>query len=203
MRMSVAPRGGLLVVFLLLSACASAPKQQAVAPKVDSAAAQVQRETDLYRQNHWYLSGRVAIRAGNNAGSGRLLWQQRGEDFDITLSAPITRQGWQLSRNNGRVELTGLAGGPQSGVDAEALLFAATGWRLPVAAMAAWLRGLRANPDAVVTYAPSGLPATLQEQGWAVEYRDWGGQTPALPQRLFASRDDASVRVVIESWDAP
>lgn len=187
---------------LLLAACATRPPVRSGA---DAAllVAQEARETALQQRPDWGMTARVAIRAGGQGGSGQLRWQQQGAHLQITLSAPISRQSWRLVRDAGGARLEGLDGGPRFGADAESLLFAATGWQLPVDAMAAWLRGARAGGDAELEFGADGLPARLREQGWTVDYREWDGSDPARPRRIFAERSDASVRLVIERWDSP
>ena len=185
---------------ILLQACAPMPVRPGNA---ENDAAQQARETALAQQPAWSFAGRVAVSQGSNGGSGRIEWRQNGADFDIKLSAPITRQSWHLSRQDGLVTLAGLEGGIRQGEDAEALLAAATGWRIPVAAMAAWVRGARAAGPGEVSFGPEGLPASIEQQGWAVEYRSWNSASPPLPLKVFARQDQASVRLVIEAWDAP
>ncbi|HEX5756361.1 MAG TPA: lipoprotein insertase outer membrane protein LolB [Arenimonas sp.] len=192
----------ILLCALPLAACVSRPP---VRSGSDAALlmAQEARESALQQRPDWGMTARVAIRAGGQGGSGQLRWQQQGGDLQITLSAPITRQGWRLVRDAGGVRLEGLDGGPHLGSDAESLLFAATGWHLPINAMAAWLRGARAGAEAELEFGVDGLPARLREQGWTVDYREWDGSEPARPRRIFAERPDASVRLVIERWDSP
>jgi outer membrane lipoprotein LolB len=194
-------RACLLVLSLtLLSACAGT----GVRPSAAAAeASQAARELALAGRQQWAFTGRVALANGDNGGSGRIEWTQDGDDFDIRLSAPITRQSWRVVREHGLVRLEGLEGGTREGEDAEALLLEATGWRLPVAAMAAWVRGLRGPGQATVTGDPLGLPASLAQAGWQVEYREWDAATPPLPRRIYATKGQASVRLVVEQWTAP
>ncbi len=166
-------------------------------------AAQVKREAVLAAQSDWSFSGRVALSQGKDGGSGRIDWVQRGADFDIRLAAPITRQSWRLHGHSGEVRLEGLDGGVREGSDAEALLLAATGWRIPVDAMARWVRGARAAGDATLEFDASSRPARLIQQGWDVDYRQFDSAEPGLPTKLFARQGDASVRLVIDRWSAP
>lgn len=193
-----------LAAALLLGGCVSAPVRAPVA--VDPAAA---AEADARRAalQAWALAGRVAVSGGRQGGSGRLDWTQRGDRYDLVLSAPVTRQGWRLVGDAGLARLEGVEGGPREGPDAGALLRQATGWDIPVRALVDWVRGVPA-PESVhgparVVHASGDLPARLEQAGWAIEYRDWfeaDAGLPALPRRIEATRGDARVRLVVDGW---
>ena len=186
---------------LLVSACATtAPRQSS---DVGLLAAQSAREATLAEQANWTLAGRLSVSANGEGGNGRIEWQQRGEDFEIRLSAPVTRKSWRLVRTQGQATLEGLEGGTRAGPDAEALLREATGWLIPLDALGAWARGARARGPATVEFTPEGLPALIAQQGWRVEYREWDAADPARPRRVFATQGDATVRLVVEAWGEP
>jgi outer membrane lipoprotein LolB len=193
-----------LVAIGLLGGCAQAPvRPQPVVDAAASEAAQVARESALAAQPRWGFVGRLAVSTDGRGGSGRIEWKQDGDDFDVRLSAPVTRQGWRLVRTQGVVRLEGLEGGTREGSDAEALLYEATGWRLPVAAMAAWVRGARgAGSPATVESDAQGLPRRIGQSGWQVEYPAWTADSPPLPTRVDATQGQARVRLAIESWSA-
>jgi outer membrane lipoprotein LolB len=192
--------GGLLLLLALLAGCAPPPTRPDRDTLIERQAA---RESRLTQRSEWSLVGRIAVDQGGNGGSGRIEWQQHGDDFDIRLSAPISRQSWRLSRIGGQVRLDGLAGGPRSGDDAEALLLDATGWRIPVAALSAWVRGARAGADAQIEFGDDGLPTTLHQSGWTVNYRAWNRDDPPLPTKVFAEQGAARVRLAVEQWRSP
>lgn len=184
-----------------LAACAPAPVRMVASSGND--AAQARREAVLATQRDWSFAGRIAVSQAGDGGSARIEWTQRGDDFDIRLSAPVTRQSWRLTGTAGRARLEGLPGGPREGADAEALLFDATGWRLPVDRLSAWVRGARAPGVAELSSDPAGRPALIRQDGWSVEYRAWDVADPPRPLRVFADRDAARVRLVVERWTAP
>jgi outer membrane lipoprotein LolB len=189
-----------LAVLAGVVACAPVPVRTG-GSQAELLAAQSAREAELAGQSEWQLSGRLAVSANGEGGSGRIEWRQRGEDFDIRLSAPVTGKSWTLVRQDGVIVLDGLEGGPRRGDDAEVLLQEATGWRIPVSALAAWARGGRASGPAQIEFGPDGLPQLIGQQGWQVEYREWDGGEQPLPRRVFAQRDaDTRVRLVVESW---
>lgn len=189
------------LLLCLLAACTPAP----VRPRVQGTESlQLARESMLAARSRWTFTGRVAVSSSGNAGNARIDWKQDGADYDIRLSAPITGQGWRLRRVGPEIRLEGLEGGTRTGTDAEALLQTATGWRIPVSAMAAWVRGTRATgATADLEFDPAGLPATMMQSGWSVEYRGWTEAGLPLPTRVFASQPGASVRLVIERWSPP
>jgi outer membrane lipoprotein LolB len=189
---------GVLVLLGLLAGCASAPPRP---PLVADAGAQAAREAELATQPEWGFRGRVALSQGGQGGNAGIRWRQQGADYDIELSAPITRQSWRLRSVAGQVSLEGLQGGRREGADAEALLLEATGWRIPIAAMAAWARGARGAGAAELGMDAQGRPARLAQGGWTIDYLDWFAGSPPLPRKLYARQDQASVRLVVEAWE--
>src|SRR3546814_15014257 len=69
------------------------------------------------------FSGRVALSGGSRGGgTGRIEWQQAGDRYRVTLSAPVSRQSWRLSGDDASATIEGIAGGPRSDTDVERLL---------------------------------------------------------------------------------
>lgn len=205
----------LAVMVAALSACAGQPVRQA--PPIAAAAAisaQQGRETALQADPDWSLAGRVALSNGRQGGSGRLDWQQAGARYAVSLSAPVTRQSWRLSGDPGGAVLEGLDGGPRHGADPGQLLLESTGWEIPVAALPAWLRGMRAPAQgpAALAFGADGRLATMEQGGWRIAYADWRLPAPtadpqapvlapvALPHRIEATRGQARVRLVVDAW---
>lgn len=199
----------MLAGVLALAGCAVAPVRAPPPVVLSSAerdaamAAQAAHEAALALHPDWHLAGRVALTNNGRGGSGRLEWQQHGGDFSVELSAPVTRQGWRLSGREGDVVLEGLDGGPRRGTDAATVLREATGWEIPVGALASWVRGARAaDGPAELEFSADGRLARLRQQGWTLEYADWQRQAEGtvLPMRISASRDTARVRLVVDAW---
>jgi outer membrane lipoprotein LolB len=190
-----------VLALLLLAGCVRAPVRTVTGGDGELLAAQAAREAALAGSTQWSFAGRVSVDAAGEGGSGRMEWHQQGDDFEIRLSAPVTRRSWQLVQRGGEASLAGLDGGTRQGADAQALLSDATGWELPVAALAAWARGARAPGPAELEFGPDRLPLRLVQQGWIVEYREW--DATQRPRRVFASKGEASVRLVVDAWGDP
>ena len=190
---------------LLLSGCAMHPPRASLPPLATSPQAhQRQREAALATQAGWSLQGRVALSNGRDGGSGRIDWRQQGGHYDVSLSAPVTRQSWRISGDATHARLEGIDGGPLEGDDPQALLQATTRWQIPVTALARWVRGLPADEThgpAALAFGPDGRLATLEQAGWTVRYTAWtSGMGVELPQRLEATQGDARVRLLVDAW---
>lgn len=193
---------------VLLAACASVPPRPAAvgdpALRATFELAQQHREQALRADGEWSLGGRIAVSNAGRGGSGRLEWRQHGEVFEVSVSAPVTRQSWRLGGGRGQAVLEGLEGGARHGPDAQRLLLEATGWDVPLHALPAWVRGLRAEGlgPARVDYGANGLPLFIEQDGWRIEYA-WTQEpatTRSLPERIDATRDQARVKLVVDEW---
>ena len=185
---------------LALAACAPVP----VRKPADQAAlaAQAAREKQLAAIEGWTLEGHLAVSDGREGGSGSLTWTQDGDRYDFVLRAPITGKSFRLSGDAGGAMLEGVDGGPLRGADAEALMRKALGWEVPLRELRAWVLGLRApGAPAELSFGEHDLPALLQQDGWAVDYRAWDlAHQPPLPQKIFASQPPYKVKLSIDSF---
>ncbi len=204
-----------LSMMLLVSACAGRmTRPDALPTLVDASAiaaaqaAQVRRVAWLEAYPQWSLEGRIAISNAGKGGSGRIDWQQHDDTYVVSLSAPVTRQSWRMSGGADGALLEGVQGGTREGSDPAQLLLEATGWQIPVEALADWARGKASAPGtpAQVAYAQDGRLQRLLQDGWQIDYLQWqapAGDRPALPARIEAQRGDAKVRLIIDSWAFP
>jgi outer membrane lipoprotein LolB len=197
-------------VALSLAGCVSQPVRQLPAlPAAELAAAsarQAAHEAWASQHRAWSLQGRVALSNGRDGGSGRIDWRQQDRHYDVSLSAPVTRQSWRLSGDESAATLAGLEGGTRSGADPAALLREATRWEIPVTALTAWVRGARADQarhgQAVLAYGADGRLARIEQAGWVIDYGAWQTtQGTELPVRLEARRAEAKVRLIVDGWD--
>lgn len=179
---------------------------------LSAATAQVEaREQQLRALGQLQFSGRVAISTGNDGGNGRIEWTQAGEAYDVRLSAPVTRQSWRLSGDADGAILDGIEGGPYAGWDVHQLLLETTGMEIPVAALAAWAAGARADGAlfgvAQLYFTADGQLSRIEQDGWVIDYPSWqpvsGGAVAGLlmPLRINAQRGTSRVRLIVDAWD--
>lgn len=191
-----------LALPLLLAACVP---REAVRMQGDAAllGAQLAREKALAGADRWVLQGRLGVSNGRDGGSGSFSWTQDGENYEFVLRGPaISGMNFRLSGNPDGALLEGLDTGPVRGPDAEALMHKALGWEVPLRDLRAWVLGLRADSGpAELSFGEDRLPSLLQQDGWAVDYREWDGtRQPPLPTKVFASKPPYKVKLSIESW---
>lgn len=161
-----------------------------------------QREAEFQARANFEISGRIAISDGQDGGSGRFEWQQRGQAYSLRFMAPVTGQGWRLEVQPGQALLIESNGAVRVADSAEALLARELNWHLPADAMRYWVLGMRA-PDApsAVEFTADGQLAALRQSDWQISYVEFDrGRTPPLPRKLFARSGEYQVRVSVRSW---
>jgi outer membrane lipoprotein LolB len=192
-------RHSLLLLPLLLTACVPAVRMKGDASLL---AAQRAREQALAPVDRWVLQGRLGVSNGRDGGSGNFSWSQDGEHYEFVLRAPVTGKSFRLSGDDHGALMEGLDGGPIRGRDAESLMHRALGWDVPLRDLRAWVLGLRADGGpAELSFGADQLPASLSQDGWSVDYREWDtSHQPPLPKKLYAAKPPYKVKLVIESW---
>jgi outer membrane lipoprotein LolB len=190
MSRSAGTRGLLAAFFLLLglTACGSLPSTGSSAVATSAPGPEA-----------FALSGRLAVRQGEQQFSGRLHWLRRAGFEQIDLASPLGQRLARVEIDLAGARLTTSDGQTRSAPDAASLLRGLLGVDLPLVALHDWLF---ARPAAGVPYSEtrdaSGRLERLLQAGWTVEYRYAPAQL--LPMRVFLSDPDRDVRLVIESW---
>ena len=220
-----APRLAVAGFCLALAGCVSVPDRDGPAigdlpatAEAAAMAAQQAREQRVRALPVLSFSGRVALSNGRSGGTGRIEWRQSGDHYEVTLSAPVSRQSWRLAGDASSATIDGIQGGPRSDTDVERLLRDATGLDIPAGALAAWAGGARADEAAFgparLAFTADGRLARIEQDGWTIDYLGWreeapgdGGPPLPLPDRINAERGEARVRLAIDAWswapDAP
>jgi len=182
---------------LLLAACVPAVRMKGDAGLLG---AQQAREQALAHADHWVLQGRLGVSDGKTGGTGSFSWTQNGDQYVFVLRGPaISGMNFRLSGGPDGALLEGLDGGPVHGSDAEVLMHKALGWDVPLRDLRAWVLGLRADSGpAELSFGTDRLPSLLQQDGWAVDYREWDATRE--PPKVYAGKPPYKVRLSIESW---
>lgn len=199
-----------LALAILIASCAPLPPS-GPAPTATEVEA---RRAALRALDHWDLRGRVAVRLPDQGAQASLRWRHQTNREEIDLVGPFGGGHARLQYDAGGARLRDARGREYEGADPEKLLYQATGWHVPLAGLAYWIRGLPA-PDAASAQAldDHGRLRALKQLGWDVEFLGYERvHEYELPSKIFLMRrltghagetDDPriEVRVVVSSWD--
>lgn len=181
----------------VLAACVSAPLRESPAVPWP------ERRAALQAQEHFGLTGRVAV---NSAGAGfnaSLRWQQRGELSQVSLDGPLGVGGARIEVGDEHFDLRTSRGEHYEGDAARVALEQRLGFPLPLAELRYWMRGVPAPgaaADEVLDEARQRLTRLVQ-QGWEIDYGEYLEVADgSLPRRVSAQRGDTRVRVVVDRW---
>jgi outer membrane lipoprotein LolB len=153
------------------------------------------------------LSGRVAVRVGQEGWQANAAWRQRAEVSEVELSGPFGAGSMLLRLSGSELQVVDSQGDILRGEQARDALTARLGFAPPLAALRYWLLALPA-PDggtAVPVYAADGTLTQLAQQGWQLDYENYRteaapGGAVRLPAKLTATRDTVRLRLVIDRW---
>ena len=193
----------LCVALLLLPACA--PRVIKPGAKLDVAAGErrvSERESRLFERTEFDLSGRIAISDGDEGGSGRFEWQQRGPAYTLRFVAPVSGRSWRLEVQPGQAVLVESNGAVRVADSAEQLLQRELRWHLPADALRYWVLGMRAPGAASeIEFNEDGEMALMRQSGWEIQYIEFDhSQDPPLPRKVFARSGEHQVRIAVRKW---
>jgi outer membrane lipoprotein LolB len=194
----------LATALLLLAGCATAPPTSDVAdPRY------AQRAAALADVPEWSLRGRLAVRNGDDGGSGTLRWRQADDAAQMDFHGALGRGAWRLVARPADAELVLADGRSFRAANVNALVAGELGWNVPVDDLAWWVRGLEAPGGAEDRrYDADGRIVSMSQSGWAIEYgryREVSGI--AMPLKMTARSGERYVKLAVRDWtlgaDAP
>ena len=143
------------------------------------------------------LSGRVAVRHGKDAASGRIFWRHSDESDELLITSALGQGIARISRERDQFRLVTGDNKEYRAADAESLTEQALGWRLPLGGLSDWVQA-RASPGRPVEMrgdADQGLE--LRQDGWRVAYEEFRG---GRPYRMRLTREDLEIHLIVDRW---
>jgi outer membrane lipoprotein LolB len=147
------------------------------------------------------LTGRIAVKYRDDAGSGNIAWRHAARSDELLLSSPLGPGIARIVRSGDEVVLTTQDGREFRATDAESLTEQVLGFRLPLRGLADWVRG---RPAPAPTPAPThqrpdaaGRLAELEQAGWRIEYQEY---VDALPARMKLNFPGVELRLAVSEW---
>lgn len=191
----------MMLVAVLATGCVTLPEP----PPVDNPD-QVwqQRRDQLSKIAYWHLTGRVAVRNGEAAWNINLDWQQKGDDYQITLNGPFGAGKVKLIGNHAGVELHDSDNHTFYADKPGELLRERTGVSMPVEGLRYWIVGLSTPlQQQQPRLDPQGRLAYLEDNHWRVKFRRYTEVSGLqLPDKIFIAKpeQDIDVRLVVDEW---
>jgi outer membrane lipoprotein LolB len=144
------------------------------------------------------LSGRVALKYGDEAASAKVQWRHSIGADDMLITNALGQGIARITRLRGEVTLETADSRQFQAANAESLSEQVLGWRLPLSGLPDWLRARASPGEAAQTRAGAdGRLLELAQDAWRIEYQEYRDERPV---RLRLTRPNLEIRLIIDSW---
>jgi outer membrane lipoprotein LolB len=180
-----------LLALAILGGCTVAP----VAPPPFVAA-------DPSAYASWTATGRLALAADGEGGSGSFTWEQQADAAALSLRGPLGAGAMRVTMAGDRLSITDGNGRSLDAEQTRAMLRERLGADLPWAELRYWMLGVQA-PDAPARVAEAATAPlrVIEQAGWRIGYDAF---TPtlgvSLPARFTATREGVRLKVTVDHW---
>ncbi len=150
----------------------------------------------------WTASGRLALAAHGEGGSGSFTWGQQGAETTLSIRGPLGAGAMQVTTDGRSLIFTDAGGRHLDAEQAGELLRWRLGADLPLAELRYWMLGVPspASPSSVADAAVAPV-RVIEQSGWRVGYDTFvatGGVS--LPERFTATQGTVRLKVVVDDW---
>jgi len=182
-------RGLVVMAFLALAGCASAPPTGST-----------QRPADAEHVNYT-INGRIAVKYDGQRSSAGLHWTHHADSDDVLLLAPLGVTVAHIQRDAQGAEMVA-SGRHYVAQDSDDLMQQALGWHLPLDGLQYWVLALsKPGTEAVVERGAHGQTSSLRQDGWDIRYTRYASQMPdSLPLRMVLQREGLEIKLLVDEW---
>ncbi len=186
MRRSVA-----LLVLAALGGCAVAPVPHSPYVPADPSA-----------YASWTATGRLALAANGEGGSGSFTWEQHADATTLSLRGPLGAGALRVTALGDELSITDDDGRRLDTEQTRALLRERLGADLPWSDLRYWMLGVPAPVGSARVEDAATTPLRVIEQAdWRIGYDAF---TPtmgvSLPARFTATREGVRLKVTVDAW---
>ena len=183
---------------ILLFGCSIKPTPE---QPILSAKDRLHRLTEL---QDYQLTATLGIRSPAESVSGSLHWQQQQDDYQARMTNFIGMSIFRLDKTADVITLK-VQGEDYQASHVSQLMFALTGWSLPVDDMPLWLKGIAGSNATQTEYDHLGRLIAFQLQDregmqWHIQYQEFFNDALALPRRIQVQSDDIRIKLAIRNW---
>jgi len=159
------------------------------------------RVTQLSTLTQFALEGRIGLKQNGKGFASGVNWQNSEQQKRFELTGPLGGVHARLTEDKDGALLDIPDQGSVMSMDAESLLRDHFGWDIPINSLRFWVRGLATPPLQPLRFDEHGLPATIVEDGWQINYQGWQEINGLwLPSILEARRDNFVIKLSIHDW---
>ncbi len=213
-------RRPLVLLCFMLCCCAGCSIKATIKPVANKSTTTPNTMPVAPETAYFKVLGKASLSNGKRHAQISLRWQQRGEQYVINLYGPLGSGAVRLSNtaadNNNThaqpsryskphkpaIHYQDMRGAIYSYGSAEKLLENECGWRLPIAGLEWWLRGLpRPKETAIIVRDKTGLITQIEQDGWRIEYQSYQSiKGKTYPHKVRLKRDNFLLKFVLRDW---
>ena len=194
----------LIIIFISVFISACATNSELDIPLSTPAFNKQEIQSELTNISDWKISGVIGVKYNGKADSANYIWQQKGDNFYIKIYGPLGVGAVEIQGDKNSIELTDSDGKKTASDNVESLLNQKLGWSVPVNGLVYWVKGIaQPKTQKQTKYNRQNLLENLQQDGWNIEYKNYkliSSKYP-LPSKVFMSRNDITIKVIIKSWE--
>lgn len=162
------------------------------------------RQQQMTAVDSWDLHARAALTLKGEAYNIGLNWERSSDRFMLLLEAPFGQGVFRIDGDVGGPYRLRLPDGQVfTNATPEALLEDVIGWSLPIGGLEYWIRGIpQPGSDYNHRLDAEGRARSIRQDRWDIAYLDYFVERPQpqLPRRIKLSRDELTLKLVIERW---
>lgn len=184
-------RSAALLVLAALGGCAAAPVATTGFVPADPSAYAA-----------WTASGRLAIAANGQGGSGSFTWEQHSDSTTLSLRGPLGTGALRVTAQGDDLSVTDDQGRSLDAGQTRELLRERLGADLPWSDLRYWMLGVPAPQSPANVTDSAKVPLRVIEQAdWRVGYDAFRPtEGVSLPTRFTATREGVRIRVMVDEW---
>ena len=178
-----------LLLAATLAGCAVAPVAPTVVPDPD-------------RLPAWTASGRMALAANGEGGSGSFTWRQRSAEATLSLRGPLGAGAIEVVTDGRTLAVTDAEGRHVGDERAQAMLRQRLGTELPLNELRFWMLGVAAPGSAAsVADAATAPRRVIEQSGWRIDYDSFQAAAGySVPERFTATQGAVRLKVIVDDW---
>ena len=182
-------RAACFLLAATLAGCAVAPVAPTVVPDPD-------------RLPAWTASGRMALAANGEGGSGSFTWRQRSAEATLSLRGPLGAGAIEVVTDGRTLAVTDAEGRHVGDERAQAMLRQRLGTELPLNELRFWMLGVAAPGSAAnVADAATAPRRVIEQSGWRIDYDSFQAAAGySVPERFTATQGAVRLKVIVDDW---